>query len=212
MKLENIKLLPNKIAKYSLMAGAALSLLNSCKKDDDNDNPNVEVTDVNPDISLTVPINDNLFQHFDLNGDGINDVSLVLINDTYTYYGYNFAKNTSFLSCANGAKVLGQVQTLSFNGYTYNYDVVTPLNAGNPISATQTAWLDVANLGSTGNIFGDAGLFLGLDKYVGVRFQAAGNTHYAWIQLSLSTNGANVVVKKHAYHVTPNTTINAGEE
>jgi hypothetical protein len=38
------------------------------------------------------------------------------------------------------------------------------------------------------------------------------NLHFAWMQLSLSADGSNVVVKKHAYHTTPNTALNAGEE
>ena len=52
--------------------------------------------------------------------------------------------------------------------------------------------------------------FLGQDKFVGVRIQAVGNTHYAWIRMSMSEDGTNVIVKEYAYHITPNAAITAG--
>jgi hypothetical protein len=217
MKLENKKLLPSKIAKYSLMAGTALTLLNSCGKDDeDKDNPNIEATDVNPDVSLTAPTNNDLSQSFDINGDGVNDLRLNIGNYDYSYYGYTTNLNTSSIAGLNGSRILTQEVTFTFqNGYSVTEDMVSALSAGSTIGASQVVWMDTAYLAFSGVYGGEninLGPFLGQDKYVGVSIQAAGNTHYAWMQLSLSADGSNVVVKKHAYHTTPNTAINAGEE
>ena len=83
----------------------------------------------------------------------------------------------------------------------------------NTISSAQSVWLDDAYLSGNGVIQNNPtqlGQFLGQDKFVGVRIQAVGNTHYAWIRMSMSEDGTNVIVKEYAYHITPNAAITAG--
>lgn len=201
----------SKIAKYSLMAGAALTMLAACKKDKDDNDPNIIETDVNPDISLTAPTNNGVTQNIDINADGQVDVVVAAYN--YTYVNDNI--NYGGIYGANGSEVLSQAVTFSLGSYNYTDTFLTPLSDGNTIGPNQTIWESDAFTGITGSYYGyniSAGPFLNQNKYVGVRFQSAGNTHYAWLKMSVSATGNNIVVSEYAYHATPNTAITAGDK
>lgn len=48
------------------------------------------------------------------------------------------------------------------------------------------------------------------DRYVGVRFDLNGNTHYGWVLVSFDSN-RTLTIKEYAYEDQPNTPINAGQ-
>lgn len=50
-----------------------------------------------------------------------------------------------------------------------------------------------------------------VDKFLGLRFEVGGNTHYGWVRLDVLGTGADDwVVKDFAFEATPNTPITAG--
>ena len=58
---------------------------------------------------------------------------------------------------------------------------------------------------STGN-FGGQG-----DKFIGVKFNIDGNTHYGWIRVQVSANANQLILKDYAYEATPETEIITGQ-
>ena len=204
--------LSKKMTKYSVLAGAAITMIAACKKDDSND-PNIIETDVNPDISITSMNNSGNEVEIDINGDGILDVSIGAYNYNYTYGGTSTSVNYGYISGLNGGQVLTQSESIIVGGNSYIEDFATALSEGNSIGPSQVTWLDYGYLGLKGTYYGQeitAGQFLGQDKYVGLSIQAAGNTHYAWMRLSMTADGSNVTVYEYAYHINPNTPIEAG--
>ncbi|MEZ4978158.1 MAG: hypothetical protein R2772_02575 [Chitinophagales bacterium] len=209
------KKLRSKIGTYSLVAGAAISMLSSCKKDkEDTNDPNIKETDLNPDIVLNPGSNNFLSSSIDFNNDGVVDVVVETGNYTYTYYGQTSSNAYANIFSNSGGEVLGNVESETIFGYTYSFDVVTPLASGSSIGVSQVTWMQDAYLGFKGTYGGanySVGQFIGADRYVGVRFQFAGNTHYAWLQLALSADCKVLTVKAYAYNSIPNTPIEAGK-
>lgn len=208
--IKNSKKLKSKIANYSLAAAGALTMLSACKKEDDND-PNIIETDVNPDISLTATANNSVTANIDFNNDGVVDV--VAYSYNYSYSGYTSLVGA--LSSNSGSEFLTTEEVITVGTYSYTEDVARGLTSGTMISASQATWLEEAYLGveaTNGTIDVSYGQFLGADKYVGVRFTAAGNTHYAWMLVGMTANGSSVTIKEYAYHNVPNTPIEAGKK
>ena len=210
-----------KVAKYSLLASAALTMLNACGKDEEEPNdPDIIETDITPNLSLSAPSNDVDGREFDLNNDGIIDVTLGIYNYTSNVQPLTDI-NSSYLEGVNGTEILTQEETFTFNSIyyggptTYTEVVIKPMSKGSAIGASQVTWDDFGNLGTAGEYYNQnirVGQFLGQDKYVGFRIPVAGSTQYAWMRLSLSNDGSSVTVKEYAYRETPNTPINAGDK
>ncbi|MCD8528544.1 MAG: hypothetical protein LRY27_00835 [Chitinophagales bacterium] len=208
MKKRNLN---TKIAKYSLLAGAALVTLNACKKDKEENDPNIADTDINPDLSLTAPTNNSSSYELDVNGDGTNDLEFGTGSYTYAAYGVDYAY--TYVNGLNGAKVVTSIQSVSVGSNTYNITVANALSEGNSISSASTIWDDYGTLGIKGTYYGNAisaGQFLAQDKYVGFQFSASGSTHYGWLRISVAADAKSFSLKEYAYHTTANTAIEAG--
>ena len=209
-----------KVAKYTLLASAALTMLNACGKDEEEPNdPDITETDINPDITLSPQINAADAREFDLNNDGVMDVSVGIEN--YTYSGQPPSNFTySGVEGMNGTELLTQEESFIFNSPNYGAitlteDVVTPITEGSTISSSQVTWLDYGILGGAGVYINEnitLGQFFGQDKYLGLRIPVAGNIHYAWMRLGMSNDGTSVTVKEYAFRETPFTPINAGDK
>lgn len=207
MKKKNLN---SKIAKYSMLAGAALLTLSACKKDKDENDSNIEDNDI-PDLSLTATTNSSDEYLLDVNGDGINDLSFTVENYTYTYDNTNY--NYASIDAENGANLLTAIENVSYGGYSYDLNVAKVLSEGNSISSSSTIWDDYGILGVKGTYYGipqSVGQFLSQDKYVGFKFPISGSMHYGWVRVSVNANASSVVIKEYAYHKTPETAIEAG--
>ena len=56
------------------------------------------------------------------------------------------------------------------------------------------------------------GSFLGVsNQYLGVRFTDGGNTHYGWIELSVSAEADTIVIHSYGYDATPDQSVDAGD-
>ena len=208
-------MLNSKIAKYSILAGATLSMLAACKKDEpDNNDPNINETDITPDITLAATATGS-FTDIDLNSDGIIDLSVGIANYTYTAYGYNTNFNYAAVDGENGAEILTETISVNLGGSAYDIELAKALSEGNTIGVSQVIWYGSGYLGFQGVYSGNNlsyGNFLSADKYVGVKFLVGTNTHYGWVRMSLNADASSLIIKEYAYHVTPNTAIAAGDK
>ena len=56
------------------------------------------------------------------------------------------------------------------------------------------------------------GNFLGVsNQYLGVRFIDGGNTHYGWIELSVSAEADTIVIHSYGYNSSPDQSVDAGD-
>jgi len=209
------KILNSKIAKYSMLAGATLSMLTACKKDEpDNNDPNINETDVTPDITLAATASGS-YSDIDLNADGVIDVSFGIANYSYTAYGYTNNINYASVNGENGSEVLTETASLTIGGYSYDFEIAKALSEGNTIGVSQVTWYSEGYLGFKGvysNTNINFGNFISADKFVGVKFLIGANTHYGWIRVALNADASSLVIKEYAYHLTPNTAITAGDK
>ncbi len=154
----------------------------------DANGQSIVYTDIIPDFNGGV--DENYF--LDINNDGTNDFRVYTVG-TYVYAG----------PLATGNSILG-----SGVGFAYPF----ALSSGAEISSGATSWFNNSNQ-SLNYSSCSAGNWCNVtDKYLGLRFNISGNTHYGWAQLDVSSNGNSWVVKGYAYHDTPNTSILAGKK
>ena len=56
------------------------------------------------------------------------------------------------------------------------------------------------------------GYFLGTTgKYIGIKFDDEGSTHYGWIQVDVTADASRVTITGYGYNDTPDGPINAGQ-
>lgn len=198
-----------------MLAGATLSMLTACKKDEpDNNDPNINETDVTPDITLAATASGS-YSDIDLNADGVIDVSFGIANYSYTAYGYTNNINYASVNGENGSEVLTETASLTIGGYSNDFEIAKALSEGNTIGVSQVTWYSEGYLGFKGvysNTNINFGNFISADKFVGVKFLIGANTHYGWIRVALNADASSLVIKEYAYHLTPNTAITAGDK
>ncbi|MFC7444928.1 MULTISPECIES: T9SS type A sorting domain-containing protein [Mesoflavibacter] len=186
MKKTTRKNLSKKIAKYGALSIAIAGVAEA--------NGQIIYTDIDPDF---VGNDSNI--GLDLDND--TNFDFVIIDDAapaVAIVAYNSTTGNSFVG--------------SQPSYIYPF----ALNAGDPISAGQTAWYGGSNVGTLNyvscyNGIGGSNWCGVTDKYLGLRFQIAGQTHYGWARLDVTASGDSYTLKDYAYESTPNTAINAGD-
>lgn len=175
--------LGKKLAKYGAMSLAIAGVADATGQ--------VVYTDVDPDFQAGI----GDFFVVDFNGDGTNDITISQFN--------------------NGNYEIVQAQPSGGNGVLANSN-------GGYFYAINFAYGDTISAGAgITNSFGDmcAGVgyagssFCGDDPegYVGVEFEAGGNTHYGWILIE-GVSSEGFILKGYAFEATPNTPITAGDE
>ena len=150
----------------------------------------------------------------DFTGDATNDFSLrvqTMTGDTLlggqpsTYDG-----SSAILEC-----ITGQATGTTVNGVFS----LANLNSGASVSSSNEFGIEPSySLGI--NLLIDAGIgifpyvygnFLGVsNQYVGVRFTDGSNTHYGWIELSVTSEADSVTVHSYGYNATPDESIDVG--
>jgi hypothetical protein len=177
----------NKLKSRMLTYGSMATAIGAAS----NVNAAVIYTDVTPDFTGGAGSGYNL----DVNNDAINDFSF---NGWMGYYG------------AYGSLYMNGIGSNSW---------VAPYSGGDP------SILSSSNMVSAGQSFGGGfgsffwssygycyGNWCGgqTDKYIGLRFNIGGNTHYGWVRVDIGP-GFTFTIKDYAYEDTPNTPIMAGD-
>lgn len=192
------KITSKKMLNYGAMSAALLGAANAAGQ--------VVYTDVDPDETITTATAGGF--NIDLNADGTFDF------------------NPQVFDAANGpGAVIFPTGSGSNSNQGSNGNGFVGFNAGN--------FAYPSNLGSGDAIDGNASFvtdargdlnfyscaytnsqFCGgvTDRFLGVSFQLAGNTHYGWIRLDLAPSGDNFVIKDFAYNATPGAAIAAGDQ
>ncbi len=180
-------------------------------------NAQIVYTDINPDTSiirtrLNLRGNYSIEHNRDINNDGILDLKFTLITSIITGWPPNpgYTAGTIRVTPLNGSAIL-----TGSSGYP------SKMNQNAIISANAN-WSSIANQLifekrlSNGNTTNTGNWNTSTDGFLGLRFIAAGQTHYCFIQLNAEafTSGANaaiLVIKDFAYNSIPNQPILAGE-
>ena len=151
----------------------------------------------------------------DFTGGGTVDYDLDLNNDGTIDFTVDASSDGTGVSFA--VALTAGVASNSFLGSAPNYVYPFALNAGDPISSGQSNWFDAsANNGTLNYVscYNGAGSsnWCGVtDKYLGLRFQLAGNTHYGWARLDVSASANSFTIKDYAFNSTPGAPINSGQ-
>ena len=169
-------------------------------------------TDLNPDVIVT---GQGASYIMDLNADGTPDFSFYTADTTIN-------GTTSGMSYTLDIKA-GIVYPGSGNSWMANSSDTTVANvpSGSSIGAS-----DFNGLGTSGSYLGmmldisvpllgysvtyPAGNFLGVDGFVGLKFDVSGATHYGWARVEVSSGGDTLIVKEYAYEATAGSSIQAG--
>lgn len=176
---------------------------------------------INPDLVLTVDSNP---YSLDFNNDLTPDLNFAVqpISGTQTYMGFPFTYEgiVAGVSFPVGNGAYGSLSSGSGTSAPGSF-TITALENGTPISSidifgssSQNALaIDVVADGGLLGTFAYAfGPFVEASyKFIGAKFQANGNTHYGWVQLSVTPGADSLIIHGYGYNQTPNATINAGE-
>lgn len=201
MKKFDAQSLKERLSKYSLIAAGLIGSEEAISQ-------SIIYTDEAPDIVSGV--NEEYF--LDMNNDGTDDFRIFQNQifsssfSTYSYYSIRNRVRVSPLTSAN--EVLG-------SSYPYNLNAGTPISSGAPFSNSTSQSLASVSFGSySGSFWGpySYGNWVGAtEKFLGVRFDIGGNTHYGWVRLSVSASGDEFTVLDYAYEATPGEPIDAGD-
>ncbi|MDX2002132.1 MAG: T9SS type A sorting domain-containing protein [Chitinophagales bacterium] len=195
--------LSQKLAAYSaLAAGTAAALMPNEAE------AKIVYTDECPDVNIQIS---GFAFGFFIDNDTVEDFKLSVQQGMYAgTYDYGLAA----IFTPPGNAIAGDTYT------TGGYSIPTPfaLNAGDTIKSTLTfnnstgatapqyLGFDLGGLVSVGNWISAT------DKYIGIKFQINGQTHYGWIRLDVQVTPTTPIIriKDYAYEDVPNTPIVAG--
>jgi len=195
--------LASKLAKYSAAAGAIIAVSS-------NADAQVAYSGVQ-DILVNTP---GVLNQIDLDGDGTDDFGFGIQMMSYSGTSYGFKVNYGGIAGPSNNAVVGSsmVYALS-NGYTINAS-----NSWRSLSISSSYMPH--NIGYTGSSFYGTssypfygGSFHGAgDKYIGVKFDISGGTHFGWIKINFNEDCDELIIKDWAYETTPGDSIIAGND
>ncbi|MBP6154080.1 MAG: hypothetical protein KA457_04620 [Chitinophagales bacterium] len=177
----------------------------SCKKEKETDNPNINHRTVNLEMKVS-SYNADAEMSVDVNDDGMQDfeIELDLYKDAEDDYDYELWLDYE----QSGNEFLTQ----EINSEEY----VKQLNKNDLISGGSSTWYRYCNFfeiekspGNPEEKFGFAG---NGDILIGVRFLIGTELHYGWMKINASSDYKTVTVKEVAYEIRPNVEVRAGEK
>jgi len=183
------KNLLEKLKNYSKTA-AALAVVGGTA------NAQIVYTDVDADTTLnTFPSN----YEIDFDGDGVIDVNAQVLSNSPYYQGrmQPVGTNTSVVASSTYVAVLNTSDLISIS---------------NSFVTSSTYGLNLVSGNTSGSTWGNWNSNID-DKYVGVKFDISGTTHYGWIRVSVAYNDINdfsMTIKDFAYQAIADSAIYAG--
>lgn len=190
MKKTTLKKFSNRLSQYTALSAAVAGVAEVSGQES---GPTI----VDLDISGTL-------YNLDMDGDGNADFRL---NNTVF-------QNLFLLPFATGAEALGSAKVDGGNTFIYPF----ALNSGDNISAGTVTWFNNSYqsmvVSSTVGNWGD-GVNPVINKFLGLRFQISGQTHYGWAKLSTDVRSedditGNVILHSYYYNPIANDVIQAG--
>ena len=180
--------LTKKLSAYSSVACASLLISNSASA-------KVVYTDIPDHTQATNPI-----YELDIDGNGTKEFNIQqFFYSTYAIVDINDLNNNKVLVKTDSICVGLPVP------YALNNDQEISINAPTGIS-----W--GAGKNNPLNYFGGCGLFIDKsEKFVGVKFERSGNTHYGWVRLSVNQAGSEFTVHDYAYEDVAGASITTGD-
>lgn len=191
------KITSKKILNYGAMSAALLGAANAAGQ--------VVYTDVDPDETITTATTGGF--NIDMNGDSTFDFN----PQVFDAAGGPGAVLFTTGSGSNGNQGSNGNGFLGFSAGGFNYP--SNLSSGAVIDGAASFQIDVrGDLNFYSCAYTNSQFCGGVtDRFLGVSFEVAGNTHYGWIRLDLDASGDNFVIKDFAYEATPDTAIEAGD-
>lgn len=189
MKKITSEKLSNKLVKYGAFSAAILGVANASGQ--------IVYTDI---ADVTVGLDDRV--SVDLNNDAIGEL-LFGVNSTGDF-AFVFTVASVSATAYNSNAIVG------FASGPYNYP--SNLTAGTEINGTNGVFsmgrgdFNYSSCGYPGSQFCD-----GLDGYVGLHFDVAGNTHYGWIRIQVAADASSIIIKDYAFNATPGGPIEVGQ-
>ena len=177
----------------------------SCKKEKETDNPNINHRTVNLEMKVS-SYNADAEMSVDVNDDGMQDfeIELDLYKDAEDDYDYELWLDYE----QSGNEFLTQ----EINSEEY----VKQLNKNDLISGGSSTWYRYCNFfeiekspGNPEEKFGFAG---NGDILIGVRFLIGTELHYGWMKINAAADYKSIIVKEVAYEIRPNVEVRAGEK
>ena len=208
----NKDFLNKKLASYSALAGAFAAIAPATQGA-------VVYTDVNPDD--TIQISPTLYQ-LDMNGDLIADFALRVGSYQIPYGTLLLDVNYALAVAGANNGIAGSTSMITTNsGAVYSFNLPYALGAGVQVGPGMVFNVDTQQAAHSMGAFvlNPPIPLIGnwadeTDKFLGVRFQISGNTHYGWVRFDskLSAGGGSpyLIIKDYAYDDVPNTPINTG--
>jgi len=205
---------PDKLKGYSALAGAFLLTGLSAEAA-------VVYTDVDPDETYNT---DGDLYELDVNNDGTPDFSLYVVDFTYPGIFSTTASGATygglfrdvFMIPASGNSVAGSYGGTFAYPYALNSgDLIGPALSFQDVTFQSMVYylavLDFPEPGST-LPFLSSGNWIGVnDKYLGLKFQIDGDTHYGWARLDCGADHHSFTIKDYAYETIADEPIEAGE-
>ena len=187
--------LQKRLGKYTAAAAALVGATGA--------NAQIVYTDVNPDFAH--PGNE-IGYGLDLNNDANFDFALFSV-DTTLASGNRIRQTViaPYGTAAASNAIAGEAPG--------GYDYALALNSGQMIDNTLN-WIAATNTMAynvnTANPYNEN--WNGVtDKYLGLKFVVAGNTHYGWARLDVLAIGDIWTLKDYAFNASPNTGLTAGQ-
>jgi hypothetical protein len=188
------KTLSEKLKSYSLFAGSVIASSIAAQGQ-------VVYVDVNPDRELggVVPPSfpDVTMDTLDLNNDGLYDFKLTMsLYDQIATSKFSFREKIDGLFNPSNA-----IRTYSIEYVPF----ALKLNCGDSVPQFNFYGFFYANFAFQFGASAEYNWDDVDDKYVGLRFKAGTETHYAWLRVAVNTNDSvpNMIVKAYAYEKTP---------
>jgi len=201
MKKTTSENLSNRLTHYSALSLAIAGIAGA--------HGQIVYTDVNPDghssmsnVAIPIDLDQDMTREFDVRLRGAVDL-VIFVNSSLT-----------------GASVLGNPEGGSLGNYRYPFALDYGAVIGPIASTTSSAWNnDITQTLVWNNCSlygGDYAQWCDADdKYLGLRFQIAGQTHYGWARLSVHVGTGQLpedwFLKDYAYNSVAGETIMAGE-
>lgn len=195
------KQLLERLKKYALSASALAGASATA-------NAQIVYTDINPDDTVT---GNGSFFALDLNNDNTPDFSIQVVSyqSSYSGYGYQVAGIVGY-GLNSGNSLMGS-NTGSSYGYPYALSNGAQINGAASFASSGILAFSLTYNYGTIQFSNSGGNWIGAsNKYLGLRINLAGNTHYGWARLTVLANNS-FIIHDYAIQMLPNTPIAAGD-